>query len=168
MTFGLCRTCRRLGGVAQPLQTLYIHKIHRWKFIRIWKNVSIRDHLQNLVLMSGFLLYWYDQLKELSCFIKFRAHTAHSTGKACVLMYFWGEGLNLELADCRFRERVCVAGLNGSLSTVPSCTVAVFICGWMWEAGSGKNFMTDLYAFKLWGWEKHGHLWWSVWLLTSC
>lgn len=34
---GSCRTCRRPWHGAQPIQTLYMHKIHRWKFIMISK-----------------------------------------------------------------------------------------------------------------------------------
>lgn len=89
---GLCRTCRRPGDSAQLIQTLYIHKIHIWKFIGIWKMFPICDHLQTC---------WDFFFSVMICWENYPASSNSEHTQLvfmCVLMYFWGENFIEELS----------------------------------------------------------------------
>lgn len=135
--------------VPGPIPNLCVHRTHRWKFIRIWKNVSHMCLHPESGVDVGIPPRWYDQMRELSGFIKFRAHTdgthrlPHREVRACVCVH---------VADS-----VCVCVL-------PLCPLyhpAPPLCSFV--AGGEKLFLfTDLRGFKLRGWEQHGSLQLSV------
>ncbi len=140
LTLGLCRTCRGPRDGAQPIRTLYIHKIHKWKFIRIWKKCFPYVTTSRIWCWCwdfSFLLIWSVERIILLHHIQ-STHSWHTQlavqEDVCVCIH---------VGEVKVRQRVLLVR-HGSLSALPSCC-----CGWMWKAFSRKNFNWRLCIWAL-------------------